>query len=124
MLAKNRTPIGELEINYPTIWVELKSDREDFAQLGMTARRNLVIRFDIVAETAYGMAGSSGSAETEMIVLAQNLKSLFRSFPRLSSTAVVEKCTVVGTEYDTTQGVGDTWNSTARISLEIEKLVS
>lgn len=116
--------VGELQIEYPAIWVELKSDSEDFAQLGKSSRRNIIVSFDVVSEVSYGMGNYDGRelSDTESITLAQNIKNLYRNFITLSNT--VDSLIVIGTEYDQDNGITDTWNSSARVSLQIKKLIS
>ena len=110
-------------ILFPHVWVELKSDIEEFNTLGNSSRRNINVNFEIVCEvsTGYGQSVGNQVSDSEMIKLAQNLKNLFRSFPTLSST--VSKCVVASTEYGVEE-YENCYNSSARIRLETYKLIS
>jgi len=115
----------QLNINYPAIYVETKNKKEEhFVMGGGSNKRNITMQFDIVAVCQYGFGQFDGRllSDKEMITLAQNIESLFRNKITLSNT--VDMCLVTNTDYDVEQVGESTYNSAARISLEVKKFSS
>jgi hypothetical protein len=108
-------------ILYPCVWVEPVGTVEKFGELGNTGKRNIEIDFNIVSVTNYGFGLDDGREESgrESIVLTDNLKYLFRNYPRLSCTSYVLKSTVSGTDYDVEEYNG-TYNSISKIKLTVD----
>lgn len=92
---------------YPVVFIEAKTDTEDWSQLGNSSRRWIDLEFDIVAITQY-KAGSSTEgysreiACNEVMYLTQNLKEFLKTNIPLSNT--VEWMMPVTTDYNATEG--------------------
>jgi len=114
--AKSPVP----NILYPCVFVELKDKSKDFGAVGRGSNRINIVNIDVVAITDTGMGQIPGrdKSDSDMIVLADKLETLFDGYTTLSST--VQSCLVVSTSYDESMS-NDTYNSIARLSLRIEK---
>jgi len=110
-----------LNINFPSVFVELNNKQEEFAQLGRTDRRNISLNYNIVGVTDYGLGQPDGreASDDEMIRLSSNLESLFRTFPKLSNTTQVLQALVSNVNYDVSES-NDTYNSIVEITLTID----
>ena len=111
-----------ININYPTVFVELKSKSEEFALAANTAIRDHTILMDIVGVVDFGVGQQDGRNESddEMILLSSNLERLVRQNPRLSNTSQIRQAAISNVDYDVVESSFESYNSITRISLEIE----
>jgi len=120
------TPIAKTM--YPVIFIEMMNKQEEFERLSRSAYRRITCQVDLVVVTDYGMSGAPDAGrgreigDKELFQLASNVEKLFRNYVTLSTTALgvpnAEMVTITNTDYNV-RFSNDTWNSVARISLEI-----
>ena len=103
---------------YPIIFVELKNKGENFSHIGNTAKRDMIINFDIVGVVDYGIGVGREYSDIEMITLSQNLEMLFRNHSRLSATSYITSSLITNVEYDVIE-FNDTWNSICILNLQV-----
>ena len=115
---------------YPSIILELKNKKEEFAELGRTSRRQTTIDIDIISIVHYGigetnLSGLSGQgrqkSDLECIQLTQNIENLIRNKITLSET--VDSCIIKNVDYGI-KFYNDTYNSVSKISHEIQDLIN
>ena len=109
---------------YPVVFLELKTQEEDWAELGNTAKRWIDFQFDIVAVTQTPAGSSSEGfareyASNECIVLSNNLQEWLRTNIPLSNT--VQYFRPVGVDYNATPDEGY-YNCVSKIACEAKIL--
>lgn len=108
---------------YPAVFVELNTKGEHFADIGTSARRRMEVHFSIIGVTNYGAgttlepAQARENANHEAMILCNNLESLIRNFPKLSSPSYVSQCNIESTEYANNDS---TYNCLAKINCMAE----
>lgn len=120
------TPIASTM--YPVVFIEMMNKQEQFERLSRSAYRRIECQVDIVIVANYGMGGALEAGkgrelgDKELFQLSANMEKLFRNYITLSTTAAgapnVEMVTIKNTDYNVKYS-NDTWNSVARISLDI-----
>ena len=108
---------------YPAVFVELRSKKSEISQLGKQSRRNTDIIFEIVPVVNYGTGIASSDinkSDYELITLVDNIENLFINKITLSNT--VDYCNIDDIDYNVELSE-DTWNSMARMTLNIKKLM-
>lgn len=111
-----RVPV--LNISYPAVFVALRNVEDKHVELGMSARRDTELMFQITGIIDFGIATdiTGEKSDNEIIQLSQNLENLFRN--KITLSATVDSCLVTETDYIV---AGGTYNSHANINLLINK---
>jgi hypothetical protein len=109
-----------LNLNYPAIFVEVKSESDDYYLIGNSNNRSVEVSLDIVSIVDFGIANNNAREESddELLQLTQNIQDLFRNNISVSST--VDSCLIENTDYDA-EYAEDIYNSQSRISMIIKK---
>lgn len=109
-----------LNLNYPVVFVELKTEADEPYLLGNSANRDVEIQMDVVPVVDYGISLNNAREESddELIRLTQNIQELFRN--NISIDNAVDTCIIANTDYDA-EYKEDTYNSQSRISMIIKK---
>ena len=124
IIGANSEKMPIMNILYPVVFVEVKREAEEFAQLGNSARRNVEIGIDVVPVIEYGLGITTAEInpkeenDDEIIKLTQNIQELIRNKITLSNT--VDSVRISETAYDAKYS-DNVYNVQSRISLIIKR---
>jgi len=104
---------------YPCVFVELDSIREENAQLGNSAKRDVSGTINIIAVTMLEKPAGAESADTEIIRLSENIQKLLRNKITLSNT--VDYIEDIAVDYNVITRA-DTYNNISKIIINFKIL--
>lgn len=104
---------------FPLVFVEAVNTQDNFEQLGRTNRREIIVNWNIVGLTQYGIGSaderkSRENADIEIMRLSENIETLLRNYISLSST--VDWCRIQNVNYNA-KVRESTYNSSVSINL-------
>lgn len=112
-----------ININYPCVYVEMKSADRDFSELGRQSRRSINGDVDVYVMFASGAGTPEGryTADKQVLKALENIEKLFDNF--ISASGACDWINIVRAETAIVQNQ-DTWNSVGKLSMKFFKLTA